>query len=100
MREALAAPVLCLLPLLLAARAVSAGGGRHGGAPAGGAPAVTYEGNAAQWVLVIHGGAGVERRSLEPELEPPSLAALREALRRGRDVLAGGGSSLDAVETV
>ena len=49
--------------------------------------------------LVIHGGAGtISRDRLSPELEQNYRAKLEEALQIGYDVLAVGGTSLDAVE--
>ncbi len=49
--------------------------------------------------LLIHGGAGtISRDRLSPELEQNYRAKLEEALRIGYDVLAAGGTSLDAVE--
>src|SRR5207244_13354028 len=49
--------------------------------------------------LVVHGGAGtVERSTMTPEKEQEYRAGLENALRAGREVLQGGGSSLDAVE--
>ena len=54
----------------------------------------------ATWVLAIHGGAGLIRRDvLSEERATACETALREALRLGGDVLAGGGAALDAVET-
>lgn len=53
-----------------------------------------------EYAIAIHGGAGVISRDLEAGLRDGYLAALDEALTTGRDLLAGGGSSLDAVETV
>ena len=51
------------------------------------------------WALAIHGGAGVIRRGdLTPQKEAAYRAGLNAALAAGRDVLAKGGSSLDAVE--
>jgi beta-aspartyl-peptidase (threonine type) len=53
----------------------------------------------ASWVLAIHGGAGViARGSLSAEKEAAYRAGLEAALSAGQKVLAGGGSSLDAVE--
>jgi beta-aspartyl-peptidase (threonine type) len=50
------------------------------------------------YAIAIHGGAGaITRTSLTPERESAYRAALTEALEAGRHVLAGGGSSLDAV---
>jgi len=49
--------------------------------------------------LVIHGGAGtIDRRDLTPEGEAAYRAALEQSLKAGFKILAGGGSSLDAVE--
>ncbi len=56
---------------------------------------------AGRWSLAVHGGAGViERASLTPELEAQYRAAMHRALATGGAILADGGSSLDAVETV
>lgn len=50
-------------------------------------------------MLVIHGGAGtITRASMSAELETQYREVLAAALRKGHAVLAGGGSSLDAVE--
>jgi beta-aspartyl-peptidase (threonine type) len=52
------------------------------------------------WKLVIHGGAGViAPRLLTDAQERAIRAALDRALETGSDILAGGGTSLDAVET-
>ena len=52
----------------------------------------------ASWGLVIHGGAGtISRDAMTPEREAEYNAALTAALEAGHAVLAGGGSSLDAV---
>jgi beta-aspartyl-peptidase (threonine type) len=49
--------------------------------------------------LVIHGGAGtIDRHNLTPEGEAAYRAALEQSLKAGFKILAGGGSSLDAVE--
>ncbi len=51
------------------------------------------------WKLVIHGGAGViERTSITPQVDQAVRAGLEQALVAGEQVLAGGGSALDAVE--
>jgi beta-aspartyl-peptidase (threonine type) len=51
-----------------------------------------------QFVLVIHGGAGTLRRELmDPGQEAAHRDALLYALAAGREVLAAGGASLDAV---
>lgn len=50
-------------------------------------------------VLAVHGGAGtIRREDFTPELEAAYRDALREALRRGYEVLNGGGGSVAAVE--
>ena len=48
--------------------------------------------------LVIHGGAGtLTRDKLKPDHEKQIRAAMRESLAAGHEILAAGGSSLDAV---
>ena len=48
--------------------------------------------------IAIHGGAGtINRESLSPETEAAIRAALLQALQAGHDVLASGGTSMDAV---
>ena len=51
-----------------------------------------------EWGLVLHGGAGVTRTSYSAAELPLMEATFHAALRAGHDVLARGGSSLDAVE--
>lgn len=54
-----------------------------------------------EYALVIHGGAGVILRdNLDTETEQAYRTKLRQALETGEKILAGGGSSLDAVEAV
>lgn len=48
-------------------------------------------------VLVIHGGAGVERKDMTPEEERDARAALERALRAGYAELQSGKPALDAV---
>jgi beta-aspartyl-peptidase (threonine type) len=63
--------------------------------------AVTMSGQAtaADWTLVIHGGAGViERSAMTPERDRETRAALTRALQVSGAILDRGGSSLDAVE--
>ncbi|HEX8261753.1 MAG TPA: isoaspartyl peptidase/L-asparaginase [Allosphingosinicella sp.] len=51
------------------------------------------------WKLVIHGGAGVlERERSTPEQDREIREALDRALAAGSEILAAGGSALDAVE--
>lgn len=54
---------------------------------------------ATDWKLVIHGGAGtIERDRITPEQDKNIRAALDRSLAAGSDILAKGGSALDAVE--
>ncbi len=52
--------------------------------------------DAGTWVLVAHGGAGDYSR-MPPERLEARRAALETAMRRGAEVLRGGGRSVDAV---
>lgn len=50
--------------------------------------------------IAVHGGAGtLDPATMTPEKEAAYRDALSTAVRRGHDVLAAGGSSIDAVET-
>ena len=49
-------------------------------------------------VLGIHGGIGVDKKDMTPELDKEVRAGLKSALEAGHAKLKGGGSSLDAVE--
>jgi beta-aspartyl-peptidase (threonine type) len=50
------------------------------------------------FAIAIHGGAGtISRAALDPEREVAYRAALERALRRGHEILAQGGTSVDAV---
>ncbi|MBI1291699.1 beta-aspartyl-peptidase [bacterium] len=53
-----------------------------------------------RWAIAIHGGAGTIARDASPERRRAYLEALEKALAIGRDILASGGTSLDAVEQV
>jgi L-asparaginase / beta-aspartyl-peptidase len=51
------------------------------------------------WVLQIHGGAGVlERATMTPKRDAATRAALSKALEAGSAILERGGSAMDAVE--
>lgn len=50
------------------------------------------------WAIVIHGGAGMLDRSMPAQTKNRYEQGLISALDAGRAILAGGGSSLDAVE--
>lgn len=49
-------------------------------------------------VLGIHGGIGVDKKDMTPELEKEVRAGLKSALEAGQAKLKAGGTSLDAVE--
>jgi beta-aspartyl-peptidase (threonine type) len=53
-----------------------------------------------KWSLAIHGGAGTIPKSLPEAEKKEYIAALTQALGIGRDMLAKGSTSLDAVEAV
>ena len=57
-------------------------------------------GRGPQWALAIHGGAGTIPKNLPEERKQQYLKSLTRALEIGREVLKGGGTSLDAVEKV
>lgn len=64
-----------------------------------GALMMTAPADAANWKLVIHGGAGViERKGLTADKEREIRAGLDRALAAGSAVLERGGPALDAVE--
>jgi L-asparaginase / beta-aspartyl-peptidase len=51
------------------------------------------------WVLMVHGGAGIiERDQMKPGEEAAFRAGIDRALDAGQAILAAGGASLDAVE--
>lgn len=54
----------------------------------------------ARWALALHGGALDEVDKIPVERRRAMEASLAAALRQGRDLLAAGGTSLDAVERV
>ncbi|HSK79257.1 MAG TPA: isoaspartyl peptidase/L-asparaginase [Thermoanaerobaculia bacterium] len=54
----------------------------------------------ARWSLAIHGGAGTIPKTIPESEKQAYLDSLNKALTIGRDVLAKGGTSLDAVERV
>jgi beta-aspartyl-peptidase (threonine type) len=52
-----------------------------------------------EWTLLVHGGAGVMRRTeMTPEQDADYRAGLNDALEAGSKVLAEGGLALDAIE--
>ena len=79
--------------LLLAAGAAAAGGGRWRAQTAPAAAAA----QAGSFVLVMHGGAGNWKHE-DTARNEAARAGITRALEAGRDILARGGKSLDAVE--
>lgn len=60
---------------------------------------ITAQAPKGKTMFVMHGGAGtITRKSMTPEMEQQYRAELEKALRTGHEILAKGGSSLDAVE--
>lgn len=55
---------------------------------------------APHWALAIHAGAGVISKDMPEEQRKEYYAGLEKALAAGKEVLAGGGTALDAVERV
>lgn len=53
-----------------------------------------------KYTIVIHGGAGYFPKESPEELKQQYISALTEALNTGKNILANGGSSIDAVEKV
>ena len=54
-----------------------------------------------EWAIVVHGGAGnLNEEVLTAELDSQYRASLTAAMNTGKKILEGGGTSLDAVETV
>jgi beta-aspartyl-peptidase (threonine type) len=53
-----------------------------------------------KWALAIHGGAGTIPKTLPETEKQEYLQGLTKALQVGKDILAKGGTSLDAVEAV
>ncbi|HVR99941.1 MAG TPA: isoaspartyl peptidase/L-asparaginase [Thermoanaerobaculia bacterium] len=85
---------LLLLPLFLLLAA--AGPAQEGGK----AEVVLRKEGAPAWALAIHGGAGTIPKTISDAERDAYLKSLSQALAVGRDVLAAGGTSLDAVEKV
>lgn len=64
-----------------------------------GAGGCSKDGGDPDFVLVVHGGAGtIRRENMTPEREQAYRDVLNASLNAGYEVLAGGGSALDAVE--
>lgn len=54
----------------------------------------------ADWAIAIHGGAGSDPTIASEETRKARRSGIEKALQTGKDILANGGSSLDAVEAV
>jgi len=87
MRHFLAVVLVVVVALVATNRARPAHGARGGVAP----PSVP------NFVLRAHGGAGMYK-NMTPALLEARRAAMVRAIQKGYEILAGGGSSLDAVE--
>ena len=83
------------LPLAIAALVFAAGSWAGAASAAEGDEAAS-----SGWALAIHGGAGVISRDMPDERKQEYYDGLRNALAAGKEVLAGGGTALDAVERV
>ncbi len=58
------------------------------------------EDESARWAIAIHGGAGGDPSTWDDTKRDLRLTGLKQALAAGRDLLNGGGTAMDAVETV
>ncbi|QEG02258.1 Isoaspartyl peptidase precursor [Stieleria maiorica] len=63
-------------------------------------PAHAQTAGPTRWAIAIHGGAGGDPSKWNDEKRSARREGLEAALTIGRDLLAGGGSALDAVEAV
>lgn len=90
--------LLPLASLLLLAAARSPRDGSESGKDR--AEVVLSRPGAVAYAIAIHGGAGVISKRLPEAEKREYVRALEAALRLGQEVLAAGGSSLDAVEKV
>ncbi|MEJ2617832.1 MAG: isoaspartyl peptidase/L-asparaginase, partial [Ignavibacteriaceae bacterium] len=53
-----------------------------------------------KYTIVLHGGAGTISKTLPDSIKKGYIKSLESALQLGKDILAKGGTSLDAVESV
>jgi beta-aspartyl-peptidase (threonine type) len=97
MKSVLLAALCLVLPTLGFAQTVQAPPGQPGTADI-----ILRSDNAGgpKWSLAIHGGAGTIPKDIPASERDQYLASMRQALEIGREVLAKGGTSLDAVEKV
>lgn len=54
----------------------------------------------AEYALIIHGGAGIEKGDFTAEEESQIRETMKQAAMKGKQILQNGGTSLDTVETV
>src|SRR5688572_18247431 len=91
---------LLLLPLFLFLAAAGQPAQPPPAQEGGRAEVVLRREGAPTWALAIHGGAGTIPKSISEAERDAYLKSLSQALAAGRDLLAAGGTSLDAVEKV
>jgi beta-aspartyl-peptidase (threonine type) len=97
MRKSLALALLAVLAFFAVAFAQNS---LPAGGTGGKADIILKRADAPRWAIAIHGGAGVIPKTLPAAEKEQYFKSLDAALKLGRDVLAGGGTSLDAVEKV
>jgi beta-aspartyl-peptidase (threonine type) len=96
MRKSLALALLAVLYLSISSAVLA----QTPPAAGGKADIVLKREGSPRWAIAIHGGAGVIPKTLPAAEREQYFKSLDAALKIGRDVLAGGGTSLDAVEKV
>ncbi|HEY0970110.1 MAG TPA: isoaspartyl peptidase/L-asparaginase [Gemmatimonadales bacterium] len=83
---------------LVSLGSITACAGAQATPAAGAAPATAGQ---QRFMLVVHGGAGtIRRQDMTPAQDSAYRATMTEAIRKGYDVLNGGGEALDAVVAV
>jgi len=83
---------------LLSLGSITACVGAQGASATGATPAAAGQ---QRFTLVVHGGAGtIRREDMTPQQDSAYRAKMTEAIRKGYDVLSGGGEALDAVVAV
>ncbi|MCA9266210.1 MAG: isoaspartyl peptidase/L-asparaginase [Planctomycetales bacterium] len=63
-----------------------------------GVVATAVENSSGNWAIVVHGGAGSSPAKFSRNENESRYASLQQVLRKGKEILEAGGSSLDAVE--
>lgn len=89
--------LLCLAPVACSGQGERSEAARGGGE---GDPRSTEGAAPAGWALAIHGGAGTISRDLPEERRRQYYDGLERALTAGKEVLAAGGTAVDAVQSV